>query len=161
MTKRLQIIANRLVWDRHLRIPRKVGRWEDVAAYNEKNVETGGSAAWVRRWRDQDCGDESNEDVDRKGDGQLHMPFHERIRRNPRLSSHEAGQSRRKRGADQRGTHLFRFLILSILHGVVDMAQHILDRIRVRQIERKERHQWMVLYLFITSCETLLESCFI
>lgn len=43
-------------------------------------------------------------------------------------------------------TGLFRFLILSILHGVVDMAQHVLDRIRVRQIERKERHQWMVLY---------------
>jgi hypothetical protein len=58
-------------------------------------------------------------------------------------------------------THLFRFLILSILHGVVDMAQHVLDRIRVRQIEWKERHQWMVLYLYITSCETLLESCFI
>lgn len=42
MTKRLQISANRLVWDCQLRIPRKVGRWEDVAAYNEKNVETGG-----------------------------------------------------------------------------------------------------------------------
>jgi hypothetical protein len=40
--EKLQIGANRLVWDRHLRIPRKVGGWEGVAAYNEKNVETGG-----------------------------------------------------------------------------------------------------------------------
>ena len=76
------------------------------------------------------------------------------MKRNPRLSLHEAAQSRRKRGADQRGTHLFRFLVLSILHCVVDMAQHILDRIRVRQIEWKKRHQWMVFNLFITSCET-------
>jgi hypothetical protein len=106
----------------------------------QKTWRRGGQQYWVRRWRDQDCGDESNEEVDRKGDGQLHMSFHKRIMRNPRLSLHEAGQSRRKGGADQRGTHLFRFLVLSILHGMVDMAQYVLDRIRVRQIEWKERH---------------------
>ena len=38
------------------------------------------------------------------------------------------------------------------------MAQHILDRIRVRQIEWKERHQWMVLNLSITSCENFVRK---
>lgn len=78
---------------------------------------------------------------------------------NPRLSFHGARQSRGKRGAEQtRGTHLFGFLIFSILHRVVDMAQHILDRIRVRQIEGEERHEWVVFNLFVTSCESALEA---
>ena len=157
MTKVLQFRANRTVWDRHLRSPSRVGWWGGVAAYNERNVQKG--QQWrVRRWRNQDCGDESNEEVNRREGGQLHILFHDRTKCNPRLSFHEAGQSRRKRRVDQWGTHLFRFLILSILHCVVDMAQHILDRIRVRQIEWKERHQWMVLNLSTTSCENFVRK---
>lgn len=59
------------------------------------------------------------------------------------------------------GTHLFRFFILPVLHRVVDMAEHILNGIRVGQIEGKERHKWMVLNLSVTSCEETSESYFI
>ena len=38
------------------------------------------------------------------------------------------------------------------------MAQHILDRIRVRQIEGEERHEWVVFNLFVTSCEIASEA---
>jgi len=85
--------------------------------------------------------------------------FHDRMKCDPRLFlPREAGQSRRKRGEDQRGTHLFGLLIFSILHGKVDMAQDILHRIRIRQIEWKERHQRVVLNLSITSCENASEA---
>lgn len=138
-----------------------VGRYSGGQADNERHIEMGVSKGGCMggNW---ECGHLGpNEEVNRRVNSQLHILFHERMERNPRSSFHDAEQSRRKRGIDQRGTHLFGFLILSILHRVVDMAQHILDRIRVRQIKWKKRHQRMVFNLLVTSCETASEKCFI
>lgn len=44
-------------------------------------------------------------------------------------------------------TYLLRLLVFTVLHCVVYVAQHCLNRIRLRQVQRKERHKRVIFNL--------------
>jgi hypothetical protein len=113
----------------------------------------------MRKWRGPACG--KNVGIKFKGHSQPHVSFYEaKTQSAPVFPRGWVPQSREDRRRT-RGTHLFGFFVLSVLHRVVDMAEHILNGIRVGQIERKECHKRVVLNLSVTSCEDTSESYFI
>src|SRR6266702_4436955 len=116
----------------------------------DENMSTWASQRRMRKWRGPACGHKNA----KEDKGIVSLSFYEGKRHNPRLSFRGGWvpQSREERRST-RGTHLFGFFVLSVLHRVVDMAEHILNGIRVGQIERKERHKRVVLNLSVTSWE--------
>ena len=117
----------------------------------------------MRKWRSPTCGHKNVGEIGKEDKDKVSLPFHSMKERHAIYACLRGGwvpQSREDRRS-MHGTDLFRFFVLSVLHRVVDMAEHILNGIWVCQVEGKECHKWMVLNLSVTSCEDTSDSYFI